>query len=631
LWSEISFDLLEESRAMTLLTPAGTKHTLRLGLRLAYGALALGLALHCNGQTPPAPSTSAPAAGAAANPSTSSPQAPQAADSTAEVSTRDNPVTFQERVNLVTVQVVVRDARGAVITNLKKEDFRLFDKGKPQAISRFTIERPGALVAAATPASKNPLEAEEQKSQPAPASLPTVATRFVVYQFDDLHLGQNDLMLSRAAAGKHIDKSLHKTDRAAIYTSSGQTQQDFTDDLSLLHQALDRLRPRSQVEPGGVECPNVSYYMADLIINKNDPQALTAAALEAIDCMALDPSSQMDLATTSAKVAAQRQLSIGEQESRLALLALRNTIHRLSAMPGERVIVLVSPGFLTLDTHRQDLTEVVDLANRSKVVINTLDARGLYTDPVADASRFTQTSNTLSIITSMQYLRLSATVEGDVLGEIADGTAGAWYHNNNDLEGGFNKIATTPEVIYVLGFSPENLKYDGSYHKLKVSLANDRGLTLQARRGYFAPRHMANPAEQAKQEIHEAVFSRDPLSDMPVAVRTQFYKTGDTQAKLSVATRIDIRKLPFRKENGRNVDNLTIVTALFDRNGNFLQAIGKTLDMKLRDTTLATRLDGGISVRVDFDVTRGGYLIRSVVRDTEGQLMGAENGSVEIP
>jgi VWFA-related protein len=597
-----------------------------LGLRLTSAAVALGLVLNFNGQTPPASSSPAPAA-AAANPSTSP---PQSTDSGAEVSTKDNPVTFQERVNLVTVQVVVRDARGAVITNLKKEDFRLFDKGKPQVISRFTIERPGALVAAATPATNNPLEAEEQKSQPAPATPPTVATRFVAYQFDDLHLKLSDLTLVRAAAGKHIDKSLHKTDRAAVYTSSGQTQQEFTDDLSQLHAALDRIRPRSQVDPSGIECPDVSYYMADLIINKNDQQALQAAAFEALDCMHLD-STQMDLATTSAKVAAQRQIGVGEQESRLSLLALRNTIHRMSIMPGERVIVLVSPGFLTLDTHRQDVTEVVDLANRSKVIINTLDARGLYVDPLGDVSRVSQTSNVLSQAMALQYLRFSATAEGDVLGEIADGTAGAWYHNNNDLEGGFNKIATTPEVIYVLGFSPENLKYDGSYHKLKVSLGNDRGMTLQARRGYFAPRHMANPAEQAKQEIHEAVFSRDPLSDMPVALKTQFFKTSDTQAKLSVATRIDVRRLPFRKESGRNVDNLTVVTAIFDRNGNFLQAIGKTLDMKLRDTTLATRLNGGISVRVDFDVTRGGYLIRSVVRDTEGQLMGAENGSVEIP
>jgi VWFA-related protein len=609
-----------------------TKHAVQLGLRLACGAIALGLAINASAQTAaPAPASPPSPAPATAGASPSTPPT-QSAESGAEVSTRDNPVTFQERVNLVTVQVVVRDARGAVITNLKKEDFRLFDKGKPQAISRFTVERPGALVAAApTAASTNPLEAEEQKSQPAPANQPAVATRFVAYQFDDLHLGINDLTQSRVAAGKHIDKSLHSTDRAAVYTSSGQTQQDFTGDLSLLHQALDRIRARSQVDPTLTECPNVSYYMADLIINKNDPQALQAAALETIDCMSLDASTQMDLANTTAKMAAQRQIGIGEQESRLSLMALKNTIRRLSVMPGERVIVLVSPGFLTLDTHLQELTEVVDFANRSKVVINTLDARGLYTDPLGDASRFSQTSNTLSQITSLQYLRTSATVEGEVLGEIADGTAGAWYHNNNDLEGGFNKIATAPEVIYVMGFSPENLKYDGSYHKLKVSLVSDRGLTLQARRGYFAPRQMANPAEQAKQEIHEAVFSRDPLTDMPVAVRTQFYKTSDTQAKLSVATRIDIRKLPFRKENGRNVDNLTIVTAIFDRNGNFLQAIGKTLDMKLRDATLASRLNGGISVRVDFDVTRGGYLIRSVVRDTEGQLMAAENGSVEIP
>lgn len=48
-------------------------------------------------------------------------------------------------------------------------------------------------------------------------------------------------------------------------------------------------------------------------------------------------------------------------------------------------------------------------------------------------------------------------------------------------------------------------------------------------------------------------------------------------------------------------------------------------------STLATRLNGGINVRVGSDGTHGGYLIRSVVRDTEGNLMAAENGSVEIP
>ena len=113
-------------------------------------------------------------------------------------------------------------------------------------------------------------------------------------------------------------------------------------------------------------------------------------------------------------------------------------------------------------------------------------------------------------------------------------------------------------------------------------------------------------------------------------IRFSLQPSNTCQAVLRIGFHPGVLVL-FRKAEGRNENNLTLVAALFDRNGNFLQAIGKTLDMKLRDATLATRLNGGISVRVDFDVTRGGYIIRSVVRDTEGQLMGAENGSVEIP
>ena len=54
-----------------------------------------------------------------------------------------------------------------------------------------------------------------------------------------------DLALARDAARKHIDTGLRNTDRAAIYTTSGQTEQDFTDDKALLHDALGRARARA--------------------------------------------------------------------------------------------------------------------------------------------------------------------------------------------------------------------------------------------------------------------------------------------------------------------------------------------------------------------------------------------------
>ena len=44
--------------------------------------------------------------------------------------------------NLVVVRVMVRDAQNKPVENLKKEDFKLFDRGKQQSISQFALEVP---------------------------------------------------------------------------------------------------------------------------------------------------------------------------------------------------------------------------------------------------------------------------------------------------------------------------------------------------------------------------------------------------------------------------------------------------------------------------------------------------------
>ena len=72
------------------------------------------------------------------------------------------------------------------------------------------------------------------------------------------------------------------------------------------------------------------------------------------------------------------------------------------------------------------------------------------------------------------------------------------------------------------------------------------------------------------------------------------------------------------------------MSALFNRNGNFVEGIEKTVTMKLKDETLERKLGSGITLKTSFDVKPGSYLVRLVVRDAEGQMMSAENGTVEI-
>jgi VWFA-related protein len=540
---------------------------------------------------------------------------------TPEVSSQDVQPTFTTRANLVLVRVVVRDKEGRANGTLQKEDFQLLDKGKPQVISKFSMEQTGGRkVDAGAPVPAGPVE--RSPGEPAP---PIPPDRYVAYVFDDVHLNFGDLSISRTAAERHMS-SLPATSRAAIYTTSGQTMLDFTDDQAKLREALLRLQPRGRMSQLGTECPDLSYYQADLIYNKHDPSALQAAQQDTAQCAQLEAGAQQNMA----QAAAARVVMLGDTETRLSLKLLTDVVRRMSALPGQRSIVVVSPGFLVLD-RRIDELDLIDRAIRANVTIGGLDARGLYT-VMPDISNASVTGgNPATLIAKSQYQRDSALMESDVLAELADGTGGNFFHNNNDLGEGFKRVAALPEYFYVLGFAPQNLKFDGSYHNLKVTLKNPAGLTLQARRGYFAPKHEVDAAQEAKREIEETLFSRDEWHDIPVELHTQFFKSSDVAAKLSILARIDVRQLRFRKADGRNLDTLTVVTGVFDRNGNYISAVEKTVDMHLRDESLAGKLSSGITVRSAFDVAPGGYFVRVVVRDAEGQKMAALNGAVEIP
>lgn len=183
----------------------------------------------------------------------------------------------------------------------------------------------------------------------------------------------------------------------------------------------------------------------------------------------------------------------------------------------------------------------------------------------------------------------------------------------------------------MLAFQPQGLKPDGKFHNLKIVITNPPGLTASTQHGYFAPSHEQNTAEFAKSEIENAVFSRDERQDIPVELRTQFFKSSDLQANVSVLTHVDLKNLSFRKEGDRNIDTVTVVSALFDRNGRFISGQEKTIDFHMRDDVLRRQLRTGIAIKSNFEIQPGDYLVRVIVRDTEGQLLSAKNGSISIP
>lgn len=264
--------------------------------------------------------------------------------SNAEMAGSETTFKIRAERNLVVVRVVVRDSSGKVIAGLHKEDFRLFDNGKPQSISGFTVESPEAKVSPATvgaaaqpPTAAVPAEAEH------PVVMPE---RFVVLFFDDIHISFEDMVRTRDAAVRYIATNLQPADRAALFTASGDTQLDFTADHDKLHNALLRVHQHPMPTVGG-ECPKIDEYQAYEIAEQNDPTALQVAQADAIAdcCGGQTPCAQADANFINGL--SRQILTDVEFSSRFVFQSLESLARRMATQPGQRSIVFLSPGFFT--------------------------------------------------------------------------------------------------------------------------------------------------------------------------------------------------------------------------------------------------------------------------------------------
>ena len=540
-------------------------------------------------------------------------QQPSAKAQNEEIVSHDSPATFKVRVNAVFVRVVVRDPNGRAIPNLKKEDFQLADNRKLQVISSFLVETPDSHVATVTTAPDS--SGAPSEGTPVKSELPG---RFIALYFDDLHLSPQDVLLSRQAATKLL-AAMASRDRLAIFTSSGQLEQDFTGDRSKLEDTLMRIVPRPLRSRSFSDCPPMTLYEAYQIVEANDPVATQVATEDAAGCTG-DPRAAAAIAQT----AAQSALVSGESEMQFSFRNLDALIARMRSLPGQRIIVMMSPGFFVTPAMHES-GDVIDRATKANIVINSIDARGLYVSSVFDAANTSPMDQQHT-----QFITTEESIQGDVLAELADGTGGTFFHNRNDIDQGLLQATQEPEVSYLLGFTPQNLKLDGKYHRLTVTLTGKRKWNLEARHGYFAPKGNIDPEQAAKEEIQQAIFSQEELQDLPLACQTQFFKTANG-IRLAVVAHITTKGLKFVRAGDRSNDKLTVATAIFDENGNLVTGVEKIIEMRLRDATLERLNRSGVSLKSTFDVQPGAFLVRIVVRDSEGAQMAAMNRGVVIP
>lgn len=297
----------------------------------------------------------------------------------------------------------------------------------------------------------------------------------------------------------------------------------------------------------------------------------------------------------------------------------------------------MSPGFQTFSiSWLSQLEKIVDSAVLAHIVINALDARGVYgdvtlTDDLFNSQLLNQNELAAALIGLAPVLREGARRQVDAMREFAHDTGGIFFENSNDFLAGIRQTTGVPEVLYLLSFSPQNLKHDGAFHDLKVSLVSSHGLSLQARHGYFAPPKSEDLAAQEKENLRDAVFSLDETHSLPVEVHTQFFMTSETDARVTVLTHIDLHALRFRKDAGRNFDKLTLVTVLFDQDGHEVDAQKKVLAFQTHDAVLEKYLQSGITLDGQFSVKPGKYRVRTVLEESESGQLASLNHTFEIP
>jgi hypothetical protein len=337
-----------------------------------------------------------------------------------------------------------------------------------------------------------------------------------------------------------------------------------------------------------------------------------------------------------------------EIQARTGLQSLEQVVDIISRAPGQRSIILVSPGFLS-HSEQYQLDRIIDHALRAQVVIDSLDPRGLaILMREADASNGYAPSISSGAIGAQHAVDTNREfVATDVLAEVAEGTGGEYFHDNNDLTAGFRALAGS-RGSYILAFTPTDSKQDGKFHALKVTLTEKHhGFALQARRGYFAtkeptiaqePPHletrpMTSPtldaAAQEKEKIRLAVFSKTDQQELPLDIHTEISKAADTD-ELAVLTHLDTKALHFHKEGARNQNAVMFVSVVFDDTGKFVTGQQRQARVDLPDDELPQLNATGIDVKTIFQLKPGTYTIREVVTDSEQHLMSAITRSVQV-
>ncbi|MGB9459228.1 MAG: VWA domain-containing protein [Bryobacteraceae bacterium] len=548
---------------------------------------------------------------------------------------------FSVTSTLVQVDAVVTDSKGRHITDLKPEDFQVFEDGKLQKLTHFSyVQVASEHKAAPEFKAERPKRSPNTVSALPPPALaqlrPEDVRRTIVLMVDDLGLSFESMAFVRGSLRKFVNQQMQPGDLVAICRTgagSGALQQ-FSVDKRVLLSVIDGLHWNPNGRFG------LSYFDP---YGKFGP-AGASGFVPSGDSRSLDV--RYDIENTAIT-------TVG------TLGAVNYIVGALREMPGRKSIVLFSDGIQlfespgtgeSLDSYADvtaALRRLIDRANRSGTVIYTIQATGLQTlqldaqdNPQLDQMTRGEANGALNALTHIGGGRdvVNNVLQQD-LAYLADKTGGLAYYNGNDLNSGLQRVLEDQEGYYLLGFqTPEGTlqRKNGrsDYHRIQVKVTR-AGLHVRSRSGFFGETDdetlpsYTTPAEQLRATM------LSPFQSSGVGVRlTALYaeapKRGPVVRNL---LRINAADLTWKlDDHGNDWAQVMLVGVATGASDQPLAAVGRVFDLRVAPGKMAEALRDGALYTLDVPVPkRGAYQIRVAVRDQTTGKIGSATQFLEIP
>ena len=258
--------------------------------------------------------------------------------------------------------------------------------------------------------------------------------------------------------------------------------------------------------------------------------------------------------------------------SRASLGRIDDVLRGLSSLPGRKLCLLVSDGFLvgagTSEELTQELRGIIDAATRSGAVVYALDARGLVTGTMdASVTRGGGTSPDLQVSVSRQAEGLLRTT----LETVSNDTGGFLVRATNDLAGGLRRMLEDNEAYYLMAYGPTNQKRDGRFRKIELRLTSRRQLLVRTRKGYYAPddrKQASGPPRGQTDAESRAVLSQPMPRSETLRVTADFVALPPGGSQAVVRAHVDVAGLAWRKADARLSAALQVVGGAYDAAGN---------------------------------------------------------------